>query len=203
MNDNLTLQLFAFDCNAIPEDQRANAVKAIKKFGKALRATGRQQNVSGVRFTREEELRVKNTPLQKFKVNDLLESDGSGACPMLDQTSNLIHEVGMRLASEQEHERPSQILMTIIVFGRDNASVRCTYDQLRDIIAHQRDVYKWKFFLLTDFTINMEKLGIAEDDTIIIRKSEADWFARPFDELTDKIVECMKKMMPEKSEKSE
>ncbi|MBR5090415.1 MAG: hypothetical protein IK093_13380 [Ruminiclostridium sp.] len=192
MNNELTLQIFAFDCNAIPNSQHDNVIKAVKKYGAALKKTGRKQRVSGVRFTKNEEARVTNLPLEKFKVNTWLENDGSGACNMLDQTSNVINRVGERLASEPEDERPSQVIVTIIVFGRDNASVRCTYDKLREMIALQRDVYKWKFFLLTDFTINMEKLGIAEDDTILIKKSEEDWFKRPYEELTEKMVECLK-----------
>ena len=188
MNNDLTLQIFAFDCSAIPVEQHENIIKAVKKYGKALRATGRKQVVSGIRFTRNEEARVMNYSLDKFKVNSWLENDGSGVCNMLDQTSRIMREVGERLASTPEAERPSQVIVTIIVFGRDNASVHCTYEQLREMIAHQRDVYKWKFFLLTDFTINMEKLGIAEDDTIIIKKSEKDWFERPFEELTQKMV---------------
>lgn len=191
MNNDLTLQIFAFDCSAIPVEQHENIIRAVKKYGKALRATGRKQVVSGIRFTRNEEARVMNYSLDKFKVNSWLENDGSGVCNMLDQTSRIMREVGEHLASIPEAERPSQVIVTIIVFGRDNASVHCTYEQLREMIAHQRDVYKWKFFLLTDFTINMEKLGIAEDDTIIIKKSEADWFARPYDELTEKMVACL------------
>ena len=192
MNKDLTLQIFAFDCNAIPEEHHDEAVKAIKQFGAALRATGRQQNVSGIRFTRSQELRVKNEPLSKFKVKNMLYNDGSGVCCMLDQASNIMNEVGVRLSNTPEEERPSQVIMTIIVFGRDNASVHCTYENLREMIALQRDVYKWKFFLMTDFTINMEKLGIAEDDTILIKKSETSWFARPFAELTEKMVEILK-----------
>ena len=191
MNNDLTLQIFAFDCSAIPVEQHENIIRAVKKYGKALRATGRKQIVSGIRFTRNEEARVTNYSLDKFKVNSWLENDGSGVCNMLDQTSKIMREVGEHLASIPEAERPSQVIVTIIVFGRDNASVHCTYEQLREMIAHQRDVYKWKFFLLTDFTINMEKLGIAEADTIIIKKSEADWFARPYDELTEKMVACL------------
>lgn len=191
MNNKLTLQLFAFDCNAIPDEQRNHALAAIKKFGKALKETGRQQRVSGVRFTRDQEVRIKNQPLEKVKINRVLENEHTGVCQMLDQTANLMNDVGTRLASEPKEERPSQILLTIIVFGRDNASVHYTYEQLREMIARQRDVYKWRFLLVTDFTINMEKLGIAEDDTIIIKKSEKDWFERPFEELTAKMVGCL------------
>ena len=192
MNSELTLQLFAFDCNAIPDEQRNNALAAIKKFGKALKGTGRQQRVSGVRFTRDQEVRIKNQPLEKVKISRVLENEHSGVCQMLDQTANIMNDVGVRLAAEPEEERPSQVIMTIIVFGRDNASVHFTYERLREMIALQRDVYKWKFLLVTDFTINMEKLGIAEEDTILIKKSDADWFAQPFEELTEKMLGLLK-----------
>ena len=191
MNNELTLHIHAFDCTGIPNEQHENVIRAIKKFGAALKKTGRKQMVSGIRFTRNEEARVANYPLEKFKVDTWLENDGSGVNNMLDQTANIMNRVGERLAATPEAERPSQVILTIIVFGRDNASVRCTYEQLRNMIALQRDVYKWKFFLMTDFTINMEKLGIAEEDTIVIKKSEADWFKRPFEELTEKMVECL------------
>ena len=188
MNNELTLHVHAFDCSAIPAEQHENIIRAVKKYGAALKETGRKQLVSGIRFTKHEEARVMNCPLEKFKVKSWLDNDGSGACNMLDQTSRIMRETGEHLASIPEEERPSQVIVTIIVFGRDNASVHCTYEQLRNEIALQRDVYKWKFFMLTDFTINMEKLGIAEDDTIIIRKSEPDWFKRPYEELTEKMT---------------
>ena len=95
---------------------------------------------------------------------------------MLDTLAVLMNDVGARLASEPENERPSQVILTIIVFGRDNASVHYTYNQLREMIALQRDVYKWKIYLVTDFTINMEKLSIAEDDTIVINVSSTTAF---------------------------
>ncbi len=193
MNDKLTLQIFAFDCNAISDEQHDNAVKAIKKFGASLRATGRMQHVSGVRFTRDEEVIIRNTPLEKFKITKMLVNDGTGACQLLDRTAEVMEKVGKRLSDTPEEERPSQVIMTIIVSGRDNASVHYTYDRLREMISVQRDVYKWKFFLLTDYTINMEKLGIAEDDTILIKRSEKDMFERPFAELTEKIINVFPK----------
>ena len=193
MNNELTLQLFAFDCNAIPDEQRNHALAAIKKFGKLLRESGRKQTVSGVRFTRDEEVYIKNQPLEKVKVNRLLENEHSGVCCMLDRMAGLMNEAGVILNDPPEPERPSQVIMTIIVFGRDNASTHYTYDRLREMVALQRDVYKWKFLLMTDFTINMEKLGIAEEDTILIKKSENDWFKRPFDELGAKMLELFPK----------
>ena len=49
-------------------------------------------------------------------------------------------------------------------------------------------MYKWKFYLITDFSINMEKLGIGEDDTIILKKDNPDAFKNAYDELNEKIT---------------
>ena len=38
----------------------------------------------------------------------------------------------------------------------------------------------------------MEKLGIAEDDTIIVKKSEKDWFKEPFKLLGEMVDEHIK-----------
>ncbi len=194
MNNNLTLQLFAFDCGSVPKEHYDESIKAITKFASTLKSTGRQQEVVGIRFSADKDIHTEKKPLEKIKMKDFgFTNDGTGACPMLDRTSKLMYDVGVVLRDTPEPERPSQVIMTIIVFGRDNASTHCTYDQLKEMIAHQRDVYSWKFFLMTDFTINMEKLGIAEEDTILIKKSEKDWFKRPFAELGEKIVNILPK----------
>lgn len=194
MNNELTLQLFAFDCGSVPADHSEESVKAIMKFAKALQSTGRKQEVVGIRFSGSKDIPTVKKPLEKIKMKEFgFTNDGTGACPMLDRTSKLMYDVGVVLNDTPEPERPSQVIMTIIVFGRDNASTQCTYEQLRDMIALQRDVYKWRFFLMTDFTINMEKLGIAEEDTILIKKSEKDWFKRPFEELAGKITDIFPK----------
>ena len=190
MKDNLTQLMFAFDCGSIPEDQADKCLKAIKAFAAELKKIDdKELRVSGLTFGSVDETRIVNKPLKKLHISELvLHNDGSGACPMLDKTATLMDDIGVRLTNTPEDERPSQIILTIVVFGRDNASKKFTYDHLRDMIAHQRDIYKWKFFLMTDFSINMEKLGIAEDDTILIKKSEDDWMKKPFEELSEKMI---------------
>ena len=194
MKDNLTQIMFAFDSGSVPEEHFKESEDAIKKFVSALKKIEEKEfRVSGVTFNSVNETRIVDQPLKKIKASDFaFHSDGSGACPMLDKTATLMDDIGLRLSNSPEDTKPSQMILTIVVFGRDNASKRFTYDQVRDMIAHQRDIYKWKFFLVTDFSINMEKLGIAEDDTIIIKKSGDKWFKEPFEELTEKMVKHIK-----------
>lgn len=189
MKDNLTQLLFAFDYALIPPGHGDEASKALKKFVSEVKKTNKELRVSAISFNEGEEIKIVDQPIGKVKLPKFgIGTTSTGACSMLDKTSKMMDDIGVRLTNTPEEERPSKIIVTIVVFGRDNASKSCTYEKLRDMIALQRDVYKWQFYLLTDFSINMEKLGIAEDDTIIIKHVNGDWFKEPFAELSDKIV---------------
>ena len=189
MKDNLKQLLFAFDYALIEPGHAEEANKALKKFVTAVKKVNKEIKGSAISVNGGNEIKIVNTPIEKVSLPrfDMLEGS-AGACSMLDKTSKMMDDIGIRLTNTPEEERPSKIILTIIVFGRDNASKNCTYEHLREMIALQRDVYKWQFYLITDFSINMEKLGIAEDDTIIIKHVKGDWFKKPFEELSEKIV---------------
>ena len=189
MKDQLKQLLFAFDYALIEPGHGDEATKALKNFSSELKKVNKEIRVSAISIGDGDEIKIVNQPLEKVKLPKFGTANTStGACSMLDKTSKMMDDIGVRLTNTPEEERPSKIIVTIVVFGRDNASKACTYERLREMIALQRDVYKWKFFLMTDFSINMEKLGIAEDDTIMIKHVQGDWFKQPFEELSEKIV---------------
>lgn len=192
MKDNLAQLLFAFDYALVPPGHVDETRKALKNFVAEVKKTNKELRVSAISFNEGKEIKIVNLPIDNVKLPALgAGAKANGACSMLDKTSKLMDDIGIRLTNTPEEERPSQIILTILVFGRDNASKNCTYERLREMIAHQRDVYKWKFYLITDFSINMEKLGIAEEDTIMIKHTDGDWFKQPFEELSGKIVELL------------
>ena len=192
MKDNLTQLLFAFDYALVPPGHGDEALKALKNFVATVKKTNKELRVSAISFNAGEEIKIVNQPIDKVKLPKLgAGAKAGGACSMLDKTSKLMDDIGERLTNTPEEERPSKIILTIMVFGRDNASKNCTYDKLREMIALQRDVYKWKFYLITDFSINMEKLGIAEEDTFLIKHTDGDWFKEPYAELSERIVELL------------
>ena len=194
MKDNFTEILFALDCSATACSQQENALKAFKSFVAAKKKSACEINVSAVAFAGKYMDAFTNVPVAKLKPSQyVFPKDASGACAMLDAAQYLMDSAGKRYSDTPEEERPSKVVMAITVFGRDNASKTCTYEKLKEMIAHQRDIYKWKFYLVTDFSINMEKLGIAEDDTILIKKNDKDWFNEPFASLGAMIDEHIAK----------
>ena len=156
MKDNLTQLLFAFDYALIPPGHGDEASKALKQFVSEVKKTKKELRVSAISFNEGEEIKIVNQPIDKVKLPKFgISATSTGACSMLDKTSKMMDDIGVRLTNTPEEERPSKIIVTIVVFGRDNASKSCTYEKLREMIALQRDVYKWQFYLLTDFSINM------------------------------------------------
>ncbi|MCM1417990.1 MAG: hypothetical protein NC084_05675 [Bacteroides sp.] len=190
MKDHFVEMLFAFDCGSEAERQSEGAVKAFKAFVGAQKKLDGEANLTGYSFHNEIIPFFENKPIAKIAAKDYRfeTGNGQGECRMLDAVAQLMDDVGARLSATPEEERPSRVIVTISVFGRDNASKKCTYDRLAEMIAHQRDVYKWKFFLMTDFTINMEKLGIAPDDTIVLHKDDPDLFKTGYEELSARIA---------------
>lgn len=195
MKKNLMEVIFAFDCGADASAHMDSAIKSLKGFVLAQRKPNGEMNASGVAYNSRITPVFDNVPVGKLVVKNYgFEQGGMGECRMLDATAQLMNSVGARLNETPEDQRPSKVVCVINVIGRDNASRKYTYDNLRDMIALQRDVYKWQFYLITDFSINMERLGISPDDTFIIHRDEKDTFAQAYKELNERVTELRSKL---------
>lgn len=71
-----------------------------------------------------------------------------GSTALLDAMGQTIQETGQRLSALPEERRPEHVLFVIITDGFENCSRQFTHTQVADMIAHQRDVYKWQFVFL-------------------------------------------------------
>jgi len=66
-----------------------------------------------------------------------------GSTALLDAIGRTITDTGARLRALPEAERPSKVVLVIITDGYENASQTFTKGRVNDMLAHQRDVYKW------------------------------------------------------------
>lgn len=94
---------------------------------------------------------------------DSIDYVANGCTAMLDGIGTAIDNVGKWLADMQEDERPSKNLVVIMTDGRENSSVKYSYDKIKEMIKHQEDKYSWSFIYMgTDVTSlnDVEKMGI-------------------------------------------
>lgn len=71
-----------------------------------------------------------------------------GSTALLDAVGRAITETGSRLAAMKETERPSLVIFVIVTDGQENSSRTFTREKIREMIQHQRTVYKWPFTFL-------------------------------------------------------
>ncbi len=68
--------------------------------------------------------------------------------PLLDAIGQSIERAGERLAQIPERDRPDKVVFVIQTDGLENASVKYTKSQIREMISHQEQTYKWQFVYL-------------------------------------------------------
>jgi len=71
-----------------------------------------------------------------------------GSTALLDAVGRTIEATGARLAALPEEERPGLVIFVITTDGMENASSTYTRERVREMIAHQQNVYKWQFTFL-------------------------------------------------------
>jgi uncharacterized protein YegL len=89
-----------------------------------------------------------------------------GRTPLLDATAATILRTGARFGKQPDAMRPGRVLFLIITDGIENASTLYSTDQVRGMIEHQRNVYKWEFVYLganVDAFTQAGSIGIAID----------------------------------------
>ena len=92
----------------------------------------------------------------------------AGTTALLDAVGRTIDDVGKRLASMSEDQRPGKILFVILTDGLENASKDYKKDKIGEMIKHQQEKYGWRFEFLA---ANMD--AFAEASALSIPTSNA------------------------------
>jgi hypothetical protein len=71
-----------------------------------------------------------------------------GNTALLDALGSTINSVGAKLAAMPEDERPEKVIFLVVTDGEENCSRRFTKEQIKSMVEHQRDVYKWEFVFI-------------------------------------------------------
>jgi len=71
-----------------------------------------------------------------------------GGTALLDAVGRAIIETGERLSKIAEDDRPGLVVFVIITDGGENSSEEFRLPQIKEMIKHQTEVYKWQFTFL-------------------------------------------------------
>lgn len=93
----------------------------------------------------------------------------NGGTPLLDTIGVAIARTGEKLKELPEALRPSKVLFVIITDGEENTSRKYNLKQIKEMITHQKDVYKWEFVFLganQDAIQEASKMGILAGNSL-------------------------------------
>ncbi len=71
-----------------------------------------------------------------------------GMTALRDAVGKTIDDVGKRLNTTPEDDRPERVLVVITTDGYENASRSYSQEKIQAMIKHQKDKYKWEFLFM-------------------------------------------------------
>ena len=79
-----------------------------------------------------------------------------GGTALLDALGTMINNVGEKLSAMSEEDRPSKVLFLVITDGEENSSVVFSKEKIKEMVQHQKDVYKREFVFMG---ANIDSMG--------------------------------------------
>jgi Mg-chelatase subunit ChlD len=98
-----------------------------------------------VQFDTQYEFLHKGTPISQVPEYHLVPR---GMTALLDAVGRAINETGERLAKMDEAQRPGLVVFVVMTDGQENSSREFTKDQIKQMIEHQQEKYRWHFTFL-------------------------------------------------------
>ena len=139
---------FVLDRSGSMESCREAAIEGFNSFLQEQQRTEGLAKLTLILF--DDEYLV---PIDALPVAEILPLDNNsyvprGSTALLDAIGRTIDELGARLASLPEQDRPEQVIVAILTDGLENSSQNYTWQQIADAIKQQSERYRWTFLLL-------------------------------------------------------
>lgn len=130
------------------ETVRSDAIGGFNKFLDDQKSIPGNAKLSVVLFDDRYEVLYENKDLSVAEYLTPETFVPRGWTALYDALGKTIFDTGERLASLNENERPSKVIVAILTDGMENASKDYNKERIADMIKHQREVYNWEFVFL-------------------------------------------------------
>lgn len=148
MKQGLTHIIFVVDRSGSMSGIASDMIGGYNEFIKKQKEIDGECFVSFYQFDDVYEAVFERVPLSKVKDLDAKTYEPRNSTALYDAIGKTANNYGAYLSSLKEDERPERILFVTITDGLNNASQEFTLEQVRNIIKHQTDDYKWDFVFL-------------------------------------------------------
>jgi Mg-chelatase subunit ChlD len=175
MNKNCTEIVFVLDRSGSMQSCQEAAIAGFNRFLVEQQQLEGLVKLSLILFDDEYLM-----PIHALPVAEVLPLDGEtyvprGSTALLDAIGRAVDELGARLASSPEPDRPGQVIVAILTDGLENSSQTYDWRQIAGLIKHQAEKYKWTFLFLG---ANQDAIATAARMNIA-RSNAANYVADP------------------------
>ena len=173
MNKNCTEIVFVLDRSGSMQSCQEAAIAGFNRF------LVEQQQLEGlvkltlILFDDEYLMPINALPVAEVLPLDAQTYVPRGSTALLDAIGRAVDELGVRLASSPEPDRPGQVIVAILTDGLENSSQTYDWRQIAGLIKHQSEKYKWTFLFLG---ANQDAIATAARMNIA-RSNAADYVA--------------------------
>lgn len=148
MNTQLTELAFILDRSGSMKSMSTAAIRGFNHFLTEQQNSTGQARLTLVLFDDEYLVPHASTPVVEVSALTPETYVPRNSTALLDAIGRTIDELGERLATTPESERPGKVIIAILTDGQENASTRYTTAQIAQRIRHQTDTYQWEFLFL-------------------------------------------------------
>ncbi len=145
MRNDLTELVLIIDRSGSMQSCQAEAQAGINTFIDEQKKQPGEARLTLVQFDDRYEFVHKGVNIKDVPAYEL---SPRGMTALNDAIGKAINETGARLAALPESERPGLVTVLIVTDGLENSSQEFKAYQIKSMIDHQRDKYKWKFNFL-------------------------------------------------------
>jgi uncharacterized protein YegL len=163
MKKDLAEIIFILDRSGSMSGLESDTIGGYNSFLGAQKKVEGEAQVTTVLFDDKYELLHDGVDIKNVKPISEKEYFARGSTALLDAIGKTIINVGIRLTSTPEDERPSKVIFVITTDGQENASHEFNYKKIHEMISEQQDKYSWEFIFLganIDAAKEAESLGI-------------------------------------------
>ena len=148
MKTNLTDITLLLDRTGCMASIASDVIGGVNTFIEAQKKAEGRANFTLVQFDSQNPQEVVFDAIDIESVDGLKDYQPRAFTPLLDALGLCIVRTGERLAAIDESARPAKVIFVVFTDGLENASKEYNKDQVRQMVDHQKNTYKWDFIFM-------------------------------------------------------